>query len=471
MMEHGRPPPAAAPGARRVYDAVILGPDVGGAAAGALLARRGLRVLLAPLGPAVVARESDGWLLPTAHPMVPPLRQLSGAASSLDELGLGQDLQRQAAPTAGAFQLLGDKLRLSLPYDPARRRAELRRELPEDEAAQAEAGLEALERLGRPWDPFLLTAPPLPARGFFETRRLRKILPVPPELPGGLVGEALSAVAPFAAALVGDTAPEAVAREAAALLRAPLRLWGGAAQLADLLRRKAQEAGADLIVEAGARGLQLERKGVVLHLGGSEVRGASLILACDAEAAAQLCAGGGRSERKLAEECALPVARRVVLCHFVVRADGLPLALEEAALLLGHASGPLVISALPARRAKGETEEKLLTVARVVPAGFTDGAALLAQVRAALEPVLPFFDRHVLHQAADMSPPLAHPLFQPREDGEPLGLRPLSDAHDRAMLAGAGVYPGFGLEGQLLAARACADQAMALSGRKQVAAV
>lgn len=471
-MGFGKPAALPAPsGTRRVYDAIVLGPDVGGAAAAALLARRGLRVLMAPLGLAASARESDGWLLPAAHPMIPPLRQLSGATGALDELGLGQDLQRQAAPTAGAFQLLGEKLRLSLPNEPTRRRSELKRELPDDEAAQTESGLDTLERLGRPWDPFLVTAPPLPARGFFERRRLRKMIPTPPELPQGLIGEALSAVAPFAASLVGDSAPEATARLASALLRAPLRLWGGAAQFAELLRKRAQEAGADLLTDSGARGLVLERKGVMLQLGGAEIRGSSLILACDEAALSALCEGGGRSERKLAEEARIPVARKVVLCHFVVRAEGLPLALEEAALLLGQPGGPLVISALPARKAKGETDDKLLTVARVVPAAGVDGPALLAEVRAALEPVLPFFDRHILLQQADLTPPLAHPIFQPSEDGEPLGLRPLSDAHDRALFANVAVYPGFGLEGQLLAARACADQAMVLSGRKQVAAV
>lgn len=297
------------------------------------------------------------------------------------------------------------------------------------------------------------------------------MIPTPPELPGGLLGEALLALAPFAASLLGDSAPEATAREASALLRAPLRLWGGAAQLAEMLRKKALEAGAEVLTDPDAKNLVLDRKGVLLQLGDGEVRGSSLILACDDAAVAALCAGGGRTERKLAEEAHLPISKRVVLCHFVVRAEGLPLALEEAALLLGHPGGPLVISSLPARKVKGETDARLLTVARVVAATGVDGAVLLAEVRAALEPVLPFFDRHILHQAADLSPPVPHPLFTPREDGEPTGLRPLSDTHDRALFASVGVYPGFGLEGQLLAARACADQAMLLSGRKQVAAV
>jgi len=463
--------PLALAGAKRVYDVVVLGSDLGGAATAALLAKRGLRVCMATLGPAQVARESQGWLLPNAHPVVPPLRQLSGASAALDELGLGQDLQRLASPGASAIQILSDRLRLSLPADLTRRRAELRRELSAEDAAQVESGLDALEQLGRPWDPFLVAAPPYPARGFFERRRLAKMIPTPPALPQGLTGAALDAVAPFAASLVGECAPEAQAREAAALLRAPLRIWGGAAQLADLCRKKALEAGADLFPEDVSR-LELERKGVVLQLGGAEVRASSCIVACDGAKLTAICANVGRSERKLAEEASLLVSRKVALCHFVVRADGLPLALEEAALLLGAAGGPLLVSSLPARRVKGETQgERLLTVARAVPVDESDAPAILEAVRAALEPVLPFFDRHIVHQAADLDPAQLQPLFAPDPEGQPLGLRPDSDAHNRALFASSGVYPGFGLEGQLVAARTCANTAMELSGRKQVAAV
>ena len=458
------------PAAKRVYDVAILGPDVGGAAAAALIAKRGLRVLLATMGPVSATREADGFLLPASHPMLPPLRQLSGAAGALDELGLGADLQRQSAATQGAFQLLGDKLRLSLPVDPARRRAELRRELPDVQETQAEAALDELERLGRPWDPFLNEPPPYPARGFFERRRLTKILPVAPALPEGIVGDCLAAVAPFAASLTGESAPEATAREAAALLRAPLRLWGGTAQLADLLRKKAQEAGAEVAFE-GVATLRLERKGATFLLGGAEVHVSTVILACSGEAIARLCEGGGRTERKIVEESALEVARKIVLAQYVVRGDGLPLALEEAALLLGNAMGPLVISALPARRVRGEASgERLLTVARVADLAFDDAPALLESVKAALEPVLPFFDRHIVHQSADLSPAYSHPILKPHPDGDAIGVRPLSGAHDRVLFASASVYPGFGLEGQILAARAAADQALVLSGRKSVSA-
>jgi hypothetical protein len=465
----GQSAPRAASIGRRVYDVAVIGPHTGGAAAAALIARRGLRVLLAPLSTPLLARESEGWLLPTAHPLLPPLRQLTGAAAAIDELGLGQELHRQTlAP--GPFQLLGDKLRLSLPAEPARRRSEFRRELPEAEAQQAEAELESLDVLGRAWDPFLAALPPYPARGFFERRKLHKLLPVPPEMPTGLVGEALAAVAPFAAFLVGDTAPEATAREAAALLRAPLRLWGGPAQVGELCRRKAVEAGAQLFPDA-CSALRLEKKGVTFVLGGSEVRASAVVLACDAEMVAQLCEGGGRQERSLADEAGeLRAAHKLVLAHFVVRPEGLPLALEDTALILGQA-GPLLMSSQPARKGRGETAgERLLTVARVAPKGESDGPALLALVRSALEPVLPFFERHVLHQSADMDPAASHPLFAPSEDGEPLGLRPISRTHERVLFASAGAYPGFGLEGSLVAARACAAHAHELSGRRSVQA-
>jgi hypothetical protein len=284
------------------------------------------------------------------------------------------------------------------------------------------------------------------------------------------VGTWLAALAPFAASLVGDSAPEATAREAAALLRAPLRFWGGAAQLAELLRKKGTESGGE-VFEGSAEALRLDRKGITVVLGGAEVHASCVVLACGAEHIAALAQGGGRAERKLAEEAALPVARKVTLAHFVVRAEGLPLALEDAALLLGHSMGPLLISALPARRAKGEPQtERLLTVARISDAGFSDEQGLLQSVRSALEPVLPFFDRHIVHQSADLNPVQLHTILRPHEDAEAIGLRPHSAAHDRVLFASSATYPGFGLEGQILAARAAAEQALVLSGRKSVSA-
>ena len=458
------------PPAKRLYDVAVLGPDVGGAAAAALCSRRGLRALLAPLAPVAAARESEGWLIPAAPSILPPLRQLPGAVGTLDEAGLGTDLQRQGGG-AGSFQILTDRLRLSLPADPIKRRTELRRELSEVGAAEAEAALVGLETLGRGWDEFLRDAPPWPPRGFLEGRRVRKTIPPPPELPEGLIGECLYALAPFVTSLAGDFAPESLAREAAALLRSPLRVFGGEAQLAELLRNKCAAAGGDLIPDLQAEHLRIEKKGVVFQLGGNEVRAACVVLACSAERIAAMVQEGGRAERKIAEEAALPVERKVTLAHYVIRPEGLPQALEDAALLLGSPMGPLLLTTLPARRARGEsTGEKLLTVARVADAGFSDADGLLSSIRATLEPICPFFDRHLVHQTADVNPAQPHPILRAPEGNDPVGLRPISETDDHVLFASSSTYPGFGLEGQILAGRAAAGQALALSGRKTVSA-
>ena len=116
--------------------------------------------------------------------------------------------------------------------------------------------------------------------------------------------------------------------------------------------------------------------------------------------------------------------------------------------------------------------ERLLSVARIVEARFADAPGLLSSVREALEPVLPFFERHIVHQAADLEALHGERILKPHEGlhSEPIGLRPVSAAHDRVLYASREVYPGFGLEGSLLAARACAAQALEISGRKQISA-
>jgi phytoene dehydrogenase-like protein len=455
---------------RRLYDVAVIGSDPGGAATAAILSRRGLRVMLAADGP-LVPKESDGWVLPGAVPAVPALRQLTGATPVLDDLGLGQELARQSAGPPGALQILGESLRLSLPAEAPRRREELRRELP-DEWSAVENGLEALERLAKTWDAFLHDPPPLPARGFFERRKLRKILPYPPpDLPEGFVGEALHALAPFCASLVGDTAPEAAARQAATLLRAPLRLWGGAGQVWELLRGKAEAGGTHVLAGRCAR-LRVERRSALFELEGAEVRANVVVLATSTSRIAELCQGGGRVERNLIEESTLPVSRKVGLAHFVVHPEAIPQGLEEAALLYS-AVGPALLACHPARRARGEFKsEKLLTFCRSIDVGDSDGPALIASARKALEAILPFFDKHIVHEAADLDPQHGQRLLRPHEGihSEPIGVRPVSDAHERVSFASQEVYPGFGLEGSLLAARACAGHALELIGRKQVAA-
>src|SRR5207248_3176797 len=148
--------------------------------------------------------------------------------------------------------------------------------------------------------------------------------------------------------------------------------------------------------------LRVERRGASFELEGAEVRANVIVLATSPPRIAELCQGGGRIERNVVEESALAVSGKVGLAHFVVRAEAIPQGLEEASLLFtGDGAG--LLACHPARRARGEMRsERLLTLCRTVDPADTDGAALIASARKALEPVLPFFDRHIVHETFDL---------------------------------------------------------------------
>ncbi|MGZ5956946.1 MAG: NAD(P)-binding protein, partial [Myxococcaceae bacterium] len=69
------PRPRIAPGpSRHVYDVLVLGAELGGALAAALLAKRGLRVLWAEHAQLAPGYEHDGFLFTSPPYIVPPFR-------------------------------------------------------------------------------------------------------------------------------------------------------------------------------------------------------------------------------------------------------------------------------------------------------------------------------------------------------------------------------------------------------------
>src|SRR5512133_55378 len=127
------------PATQRIYDVCVVGSQLGGVLAGALLARRGFRVLH-------VAHDDPGfhyagqrYVLPFGPAVVPSIRQLPAAEMILSELGLATDFARALQPTAPDLQLLLPKHRVDLSRDVGILRTELRREWPQ-EAEPLEAG-------------------------------------------------------------------------------------------------------------------------------------------------------------------------------------------------------------------------------------------------------------------------------------------------------------------------------------------
>ncbi|HZY03350.1 MAG TPA: NAD(P)-binding protein, partial [Anaeromyxobacteraceae bacterium] len=107
------------PRTQRVYDACVVGSQLGGVAAGALLAKRGYRVLHVDHDGLGGSYEDGGWLLPYAPAVVPSLKAFPAASAALFEVGLTPDLDRQLEPCRPDLQLVLPRHRLDLPREPA----------------------------------------------------------------------------------------------------------------------------------------------------------------------------------------------------------------------------------------------------------------------------------------------------------------------------------------------------------------
>ena len=103
-----------------MYDVLVLGAELGGALAAALLAKRGLRVLWAEHAQLAPGYEHDGFLFSSPPYVVPPFRSWPMVESGFTELGLTTGFQRALKP-AGPWQIVLPRHRLDLPTDGPRR--------------------------------------------------------------------------------------------------------------------------------------------------------------------------------------------------------------------------------------------------------------------------------------------------------------------------------------------------------------
>ncbi len=83
---------------KRAYDACVVGTQLGGVAAAALLARRGFRVLLVDSDGRGSGYEEAGWRLPWGPALLPVPKAVPAAEQVLGELGLASDAGRLLEP-------------------------------------------------------------------------------------------------------------------------------------------------------------------------------------------------------------------------------------------------------------------------------------------------------------------------------------------------------------------------------------
>jgi hypothetical protein len=468
---------AAAPSAR-VYDAIVLGPSLGGAFAAALLARRGLRVLWAEHGGPGAAYPHAGFLFPTRAVPLPPPRALPPLEEALTELGLTTQVSRALRPLTPALQLVLPRHRLDLPLDDARRLAEATREFGHAGARLAEV-VKQLGGAHAATDGFVHSAEALPPSGLLERWRVRRAVKQWPQLllPSPLrdtepAEHLLLRATPFLV-YQDDAGPLAVQRSLGQLLAGPQRYPGGLPGLQELLRHRFEELGGtllplDALQGSGVQALSVEGgRPVGLDVRGSEAthRATFLLSTLDDVELLPLVPESLRTAKAAALRP--PAATHAVLAvHWVLPTSALPEGLGELVLADdAQGVGACLVQVGPARRPDARGEEagvRLVTAAAVVPAdverGLVEGHA--GRIEEALERLLPFaraqqLGRSVPQLDAPRRAPglLLHPLWPrpPRAAWEGLGLPPTTP-WPPLVRAGREVCPGLGLEGELLAA-------------------
>jgi phytoene dehydrogenase-like protein len=505
------------PATQRLYDVCILGSQLGGVVAGALLARRGLRVLHVSHDDPGFHYVDHGYVLPFGPAVLPSPRQLPSAEAVLGELGLATDVGRALQPSDPDLQLLLPRHRVDLSREVAMLRPELRREWPQE----AEALEGALGRLGALFDFagfFLRAAPPLPPDGFGDRRAVSKALKQASSAPGA-PPEPIDEAQPFRGledhelvrSLVvahrfltyfdGDAAPLSLVRLLGGALRGTNRLPGGLGTLREMVRRRIAESRGDLRGGPGepalATGLEIDGGKVqAVRLADSPDAhvARAFVVATDAARLVPLLPSDVRGKAAGAFDRVRPV-RQLLSVNLVVKAAALPPALGENVLALrdaaaGHGiENAVFLQVLPARRDakkgpgdKGPPADAVADERVVCASGFVghgDGPEALrdaaARIRDAVADAIPFFERHLVAESAPLladgrgDRPAVHPLYDAAAaDKLGIGALPVKGPWKNLFFAGREVVPGLGVEGEFYAGIQAAAHVSAALGRKDV---
>lgn len=467
---------------RRVYDVIVLGGQLGGPLCAALLQKRGYRVLLVEHDGLGHGYEHGGYLLPYAPFLIPQLKSMPVVEDALHELGLSTTLHRALKQHVPELQLVFERHRVDLQADAPKRKAELVREFGEE-------GEQAFEELGRfqaqheHSDAFMKTVQDLPPVGFFGRwkvkRQIRrhKELEEPPLLGSGTEpSRLLQKMLPFTT--WQDAPKEALAqvRPLSQVLHAPYRYPGGREGLRELLVKKLQDLGGEVLSRDTSDAWIVEElvfdgdrvKGVQILQSSNEYAASAAVAATDAGALRRLVTDKKR-HRKLTELLDLVETKQFLYAvNWVVPLELLPRGMGELLLMdTGDDLGTLLVQTHAARKASGEEDPhaKVVCAGAFVPASTRDMGEkrmeeLKAQIDGHLDRLMPFVRPKLVTSSAPYldaggvrgSRLLPHPLLEVNAEhyAGVSGLSPKTPVKN-LFLASREVLPGLGLEGELQA--------------------
>ncbi|HEX8702758.1 MAG TPA: NAD(P)-binding protein [Myxococcaceae bacterium] len=468
---------------QHVYDVIVMGSQIGGALAAALLAKRKNRVLLIDHDGTGTGYEHGGYVLPYAPSVAPALKTMPTVEEAFTELGLTTAVQRAMRPHVPELQLVLPNHRVDLHVDMARRRAELLREFGET----AEGLLSALTATSTQYeasDAFFKEQPELPPEGFFETWGLKSKIGKHPGLethprlsnntpPGAL----LRGLLPFLTYLDEPTSALANTRPLSQVLQSPQRYPGGVDGLRDALVKRLSELGGDVLTRENSDSFIVEEisfdgarfAGVKLLRSDVVYRAPFLITATDSGALRRLIKDR-KKHRGLLEQLDLSSTKSLLFAlNWVVPVESLPRGMGE--LLLVDTEDPeikpLLIQVHPARTPGGKEDEskRVICAGAFVPStvrelGEEHLKVLAKRIDDQLDALMPFTrEQRVLSSAPYLdagevrgSRLAPHPLYSFEAEAflGVTGLKQRTPAKN-ILLAGREVLPGLGLEGELLA--------------------
>ncbi|MGV3625429.1 MAG: desaturase [Archangium sp.] len=455
-----------APG-RHVYDVIVIGGQVSGIIATALLAKRGLQVLHVPHDGLNEPYAHGDTKVPLAPFLIPPVKGIPAFDEALSELGVSAVISRALQTTP--LQLLEQERWFELSHDEKRRGPELARALGDDAEAFDELTRKAQSSADAS-DAFFQSKPDLPPDGLIARWKFKRHLarfagletdtPLP-------VDQLLGKLRAFIGAA---DVPLARARTLGRTLAGPMLFPGGREGLWSQLADRARELGADvlpsdepverLVLEGSGAGVRLSRHDAVY-------RGAFVIAAMDLDVLTRLVP----DKQQKASAKVLPqltADKALFTLHLSVPERALPRGLGALALVAAPEldGGAALLQVLPGANA----ESRVLAMGAIAPVGLRAGGepagrALAAQLHAAIARVMPFTKSHATTETtpwldaprvvAGVGEPA--PLFQlPESSWLGVSGHATQSPWKRVLLASRQVLPGLGFEGEVLAAQRAA---------------
>ncbi|MFW6050353.1 MAG: hypothetical protein ACODAU_04220 [Myxococcota bacterium] len=493
------------------YDVVVLGMRLGSLLAGALLARRGFRVLVIGQGHRPPSYEARGLLLPRA-----PFAFLAAhspiARRVLSELALQTLFRRHAHAPDPSLQVVLPDHRLDLPLEEAVLEREIEREFPEVKRP-VEDFHRLVEQAGAQFDRLLERDLVWPPETFLERREFARASAHQPFDRNGNGRDPLSEFpadhpyravvrAPVAFATAEDpdqSSSLATVRLYGAWLRGAASVEGGHAWLERTLAERIETHSGHIRARDRAERVLLRRgapSGVRMAGSGEEIGCGFVLTGCDLGELLRLLPNR-RPFEELFERRGEPQPRyfRYTL-NIVLAAEGVPEGMGRNVILVRDPSRPLHGDNVVRVEAHPADEEgrRLLCLEALLPrhAVEEDNRHLESareRLLAAVAPLVPFLGRHVIlvdspHDGRDVQDMADKTLLAPEAPwdrgpstmpvvyGYPLkaalglGGMPVRTPIRRLLLCNGQVVPGLGTEGEFLAAWSAA-RVISKSDRKK----